>query len=308
MFKRVFLVAVVGLLTTGARADVFRITYDLTGSTLKISGTPLNAGDGTFSIGPGQITLEFSDASGTPDVGLCAMVHFGVDVEFPAGNAAARVDSDLFVFADFDTTIKNSRAVLESGQMSWIDNVPYRTVGTNLCNGALCSLGGLPNGTPVTRDDAVSLTFNPFVFGAGGPAEGAGFTMAELVVSTADNINTSLRLVGTESSRTLLRGCKVNKCFGVHTADRDNDNVISLSELLRLVQLFNAGGFGCDVKAEDLYSPDSTATNCDAHALDYSTQNFRFDFSELLRGVQLFNFGRYNYCANGTTPDPYCKL
>lgn len=308
MMKHFALAATAVLLGTVAQADVWRITYGLSGSTLTIDGTPLGAGDGTFAIGPGEIVLEFDDDGGAPGTGLCAMVHFSVDVAFTSGNAAASVDSDLVVFADFDTAVNNARGILESGQMAWIDMIPYRTVGTNFCTGTLCTVGGLPNGTPVVRDDAVTLTFNPFVFEAGGPQAGAGFAMAAIVVSDEDDITTSLALVATEQSRELVEDCDVNECFGVHTADQDNDNKFSLSELLRLVQLFNAGGFGCDVTEEDLYSTESDDTSCAPHALDFSTQDWVIDFSEMLRGIQLFNFDRYTYCGSKGTDDGFCKL
>jgi hypothetical protein len=308
MTKRFALVGLMLVLAATAPADVWRITYDLTGSTLKIAGTPLGAGDGTFNIGPGEIVLEFANDGGTPDTGLCAMTYLGIDVEFTSGNAVAQVDSDLFVFADYDTTALNSRGIFESGSLSWIDMVPYRTVGTNLCNGTLCAAGGLPNGTPVTRDDAVTLSFNPFVFETGGPAAGAGFTMAELVVSTEDDITTSLSLVGTEQSRELLEDCDVNDCHGVHSADQDNDNNISLSELLRLVQLFNAGGFGCDVTTEDLYIAGGDDESCNAHTIDFESQDWAISFGEILRGIQLFNFDRYNYCGAKGTEDGFCAL
>ncbi|HNT89995.1 MAG TPA: hypothetical protein PKL84_19180, partial [Candidatus Hydrogenedentes bacterium] len=45
----------------------------------------------------------------------------------------------------------------------------------------------------------------------------------------------------------------VGPVFGgpIHTADRDGDRCVSLSELLRVVQFFNSRAYHCDTEGED---------------------------------------------------------
>jgi hypothetical protein len=79
-----------------------------------------------------------------------------------------------------------------------------------------------------------------------------------------------------------------------HSADVTQDQVISLSELLRVVQLFNFPTFGCADDTEDGYDPLSTEQNCTPHDSDYNPQDWNITLSELLRVVQFFNSGGYH--------------
>jgi len=78
-----------------------------------------------------------------------------------------------------------------------------------------------------------------------------------------------------------------------HSADVNKDRRISLSELLRVIQFFNSGGYGCDLSGEDGYSVDKTDQSCALHNSDYNPQDWKIDLSELLRIIQLFNAGGY---------------
>ncbi|MFP4501327.1 MAG: hypothetical protein ACLFTT_10045, partial [Candidatus Hydrogenedentota bacterium] len=98
----------------------------------------------------------------------------------------------------------------------------------------------------------------------------------------------------------------------VHSADFDGDNAINLTELLRIVQFFNAGGFACadDPGAtEDSYTP-GPGTNhlCMPHDGDYlpAGPDWRFELTELLRIVQFFNSQSYSYCPGENTEDGFC--
>jgi len=93
----------------------------------------------------------------------------------------------------------------------------------------------------------------------------------------------------------------------IHSADQDADQLISLSELLRVIQFYNTGGYACsDVPAdtEDGYIPGAGADTCVAHASDYNPQDWGVDLSELLRVIQLYNTGGYFECEEGE--DGYC--
>ena len=95
----------------------------------------------------------------------------------------------------------------------------------------------------------------------------------------------------------------------VHTADQDGNNQISLNELLRIIQFFNSGGFGCEAGTEDGYAPNDPDQDCCPHDSDYNpgfTASWSIDLTELLRLIQFFNSGGYNFCPLSSTEDNYC--
>lgn len=78
------------------------------------------------------------------------------------------------------------------------------------------------------------------------------------------------------------------------------DNEISLSELLRAIQIFNTGWFSCDPAGEDGYRLDPDGTfYCGRHTLDYNPHDWRLSLGEILRAIQFFNSGGY-HAAPGT--------
>lgn len=91
-----------------------------------------------------------------------------------------------------------------------------------------------------------------------------------------------------------------------HNADQDGDWKISLSELLRVIQFFNSGGYHCDPQGEDGYAPGKEGDKtCTPHASDYQPQDWEISLSELLRLIQFFNIGGYHACP-GVGEDGYC--
>jgi Leucine-rich repeat (LRR) protein len=89
-----------------------------------------------------------------------------------------------------------------------------------------------------------------------------------------------------------------------HAADINGDDLISLSELLRTIQFFNSGSFGCQVGTEDGYSPSGPNQSCTPHSADYNPQDWAISLNELLRMIQFFNSGGYHPCPAGE--DGYC--
>ena len=90
-----------------------------------------------------------------------------------------------------------------------------------------------------------------------------------------------------------------------HSADLDNDAAIDTSELLRIVQFFNAGGFHCQADSEDGYAPEALGDqSCGTHNSDYAPHDWRITLNELLRAIQFFNVGAYHSCATGE--DGFC--
>ncbi len=90
-----------------------------------------------------------------------------------------------------------------------------------------------------------------------------------------------------------------------HSADYDHDWSISLSEILRVIQLFNLDGYQCGDGTEDGFAPFPGRTDCTPHAGDYITQDWNIDLSELLRMIQLFNAPGRAYHALAGTEDGF---
>ncbi len=90
------------------------------------------------------------------------------------------------------------------------------------------------------------------------------------------------------------------------TADQDQDNLISLSELLRVIQFFNSGGYHCEAGTEDGYAPGPGDETCAPYDSDYNPQDWEISLSELLRVIQFFNSGGYHACPGEGTEDGFC--
>ncbi len=90
-----------------------------------------------------------------------------------------------------------------------------------------------------------------------------------------------------------------------HSADKNGDGKIDLSELLRVIQFFNFGGYHCDPQGEDGYAPGPGEDySCTPHASDYNPQDWTIRLDELLRLIQFFNLNGYYPCEGGE--DGFC--
>jgi len=91
-----------------------------------------------------------------------------------------------------------------------------------------------------------------------------------------------------------------------HSADQAKAGFITLSELLRVIQFFNAEGYHCGDGTEDGYAhnPDPDKTDCAPHDSDYNPQDWVITLTELLRLIQIFNVGAYHPCPHGE--DGFC--
>lgn len=84
---------------------------------------------------------------------------------------------------------------------------------------------------------------------------------------------------------------------------------IDLTELLRMIQFYNSGGYHCadgEVVSDEGFLPgaDPDAQGCVPHRGDYNPQDWTIDVSELLRIIQFYNSGGYHQCAEGE--DGFC--
>jgi len=97
----------------------------------------------------------------------------------------------------------------------------------------------------------------------------------------------------------------------MHSADTvEPMGEIGLGELLRLIQLYNAGGLHCAAlpgDSEDGYLPGSEGdTSCAPHDSDYLPQDWVIVLSELLRLVQFYNTQVYSIACG--TEDNFVAL
>ena len=94
----------------------------------------------------------------------------------------------------------------------------------------------------------------------------------------------------------------------IHNADRNGNKHIDLTELLRVIQFFNSGGYHCAENpgaTEDGFLPGSGGdVGCLPHASDYVPQDWAIGLSELLRLIQFFNCAGYRACSEGE--DGFC--
>ena len=97
--------------------------------------------------------------------------------------------------------------------------------------------------------------------------------------------------------------------LGYHDADTDQDWRISLNELLRVIQFYNAGEYHCDGYTEDDFAPGPGGEHsyqC-PHHLDSAPEYWSIDLHELLRGIQFYNSGGYHMALDteeGFAPGP----
>lgn len=90
------------------------------------------------------------------------------------------------------------------------------------------------------------------------------------------------------------------------SADVNRDLRIDLGEVLRVVQLYNAGEFHCEAGSEDGYGLGGGDRACAAHTSDYAPRDWRIGLSELLRAVQLYRNGGYVACVDAGSEDGFC--
>jgi hypothetical protein len=97
----------------------------------------------------------------------------------------------------------------------------------------------------------------------------------------------------------------------VMSADTSGDFIITLSELLRIIQLYNAGQYACAANAgstEDGFLPRAQQGGdpaCVLHSTDNNDSRV-ISLSELLRSIQFYSLGGYSYCPGQGTEDDFC--
>lgn len=188
---------------------VWEITYDLTDSEFEISGTPFGAGDqvnvvqepydADDNVGPGNIVVRFQDVGGNPG-GTAFIESYDMDINFVV-SGPTMVTTDLVASAAPQECGLTS-GTLNGTSVGWIPPAiaDVHTMGTILCEGGLCGLGGLPDGMPVAVDNTEDQAVSPFEFNA----DFTTFSMDQTVIAMDDQSTTSWTFTGTETSRELI--------------------------------------------------------------------------------------------------------
>lgn len=124
------------------------------------------------------------------------------------------------------------------------------------------------------------------------------FTVTYSVLDASGNEMVATRLVHVEGP-----------CRGlVQSADTNEDGKIQLTELQRVVQFYNIGGYHCSLAgSEDGYEPGiDEDVACNPHNTDYDPQDWEISLSELLRLIQFYQATGYQLCDTGE--DGYCPV
>lgn len=90
-----------------------------------------------------------------------------------------------------------------------------------------------------------------------------------------------------------------------HSADSNQDWVITLTELLRVIQLFNSQAYSCGEGTEDGFQPGAGGHECGYHSSDYSPADGQISLTELLRLIQFFNTDGGEYHEDATAEDGF---
>ena len=89
-----------------------------------------------------------------------------------------------------------------------------------------------------------------------------------------------------------------------HSADQDENGVIDIDELLRVLQLFSFRYYHCDDLGEDGFAGGTGETCCTPHDSDFAPKNYQISINEVLRIIQLYNALGYFLCEAGE--DGFC--
>ena len=137
---------------------------------------------------------------------------------------------------------------------------------------------------------------------------GGGSQVAFYDVVTPDGIEVEVDYGNTvEKTITLTVTRAPADLESYHAADMDRDGYIDTYELLRVIQLYNAGEYHCQAGTEDGYAPRSGPRDaCAPHNSDYNPQNWQIALGELLRLVQIHNANGYDRCPDAGTEDGFC--
>jgi len=300
-----------------------------TGSEAQIGGTAEGAGNvianmtqhGIQSTGSGRVTVQGNtiglDASRTQPLGCGGA---GVLIEggpaliggliAAAGNTIAHNQGPGVAFTTNVTTTIRRNAIFANGFAGIVANGETPTAAPVLASSfPIAGTAPMLSTVELYADDG--LQGRIYIGSAVAAANGSFTSSVSLSAFRGKNLTaTATNSLGRSS--TFSAPLLIARPGNAHVADQDGDLTFSLTELLRLIQFYNAAGLSCAEpigSTEDGYTPQPGSTDCSPHASDYSPQDWTLSLSELLRALQVFNVGAYEACPEGeTTEDGYCLV
>lgn len=93
--------------------------------------------------------------------------------------------------------------------------------------------------------------------------------------------------------------------------DTTGDQIVQLSELLRVIQFYNAGALHCageGESSEDGYLPGPGDTTCTPYSADYGPTDWKISLSEILRVIQFYNRVGFYSCPLTNSEDGWCTI
>ena len=190
----------------GDACEVWDVGY-LLGAKLRLSDTPLGAGNGSYTIGPGEVTLRFDNAGGKY-AGNVRMLSYHMRDHFTVKTTTLFVTTRVTTRTDTRATPNRcgsaAEGVLNGDALQWTSKVRgYRTDGTLTCDGSLCGkFGAPPAGTTQLHIGPGAVAFKAFKFNA----DRTRFTMDYALVSKTETPKQTahVTLAGRQVSRRCL--------------------------------------------------------------------------------------------------------
>jgi hypothetical protein len=192
--------------TPSAPCAAWDVTYALSG-TLRISDTPMAAGDGVHPVGPGALVIRFDDRGGAP-AGRARVLSFDLTEHFSIHPQAvlwnAHVVTDAHARFASDGAGPSALGTLAGDTLRWESPVRgYRTDGALTCDGSLCGrFGAPPPGRTPLHVASGTVQFQPLRFARGA----SSFEMPYALVAESESPKqrTFLSMAGREVRRTCV--------------------------------------------------------------------------------------------------------
>jgi hypothetical protein len=259
------------------------------------TATPVDAID-TRVPGSYQVTYEVEDGAGRTADMLTRLVTVNADCAYTRTLCTAALDGAQQVPAN-DTSATGVASWMQIGAGKYLLRIEHTV--------ADATFAELRAGAPGASGAVVLDLGNP-----------ASPILVEVEASlyTAMARTPHYLSIGAAESGAAIRGDLTCDPFagadGVQTVDKDGDFIVSLSELLRVIQLYNVAGLHCAEEPGDTEDGYVSGTglnhDCAPHDSDYNPQDWVISLTELLRAIQLYNAAGYHYCPIDNTEDDFC--
>jgi hypothetical protein len=315
---------------TGTETRTLRLT-NLTGEgSLRVAVAPGTANDAVGNAAPGAESEPVTVDKTPPAITISApsaSSSSGETVTYTVTYMGAEVitlrpeDITLSTTGDATGAVEVTGSGALSRTVSIVNPSGYGTIGFSIAAGTARDVAGnlAPEAGPSETFSVAYYTLRMQVQGWGTTIPDAGvhvyapgeITLTALALEGAEFLGWEIDgVIHTETPHTftLNRNLLVTARFTVpmHAGDQNYDYRINLQELLRVIQFYNSGGFGCQDGTEDGYAPNAQDRECTPHSSDYMPHDWQINLQELLRLIQFYNSGGYHHCPENSTEDGFC--